>query len=408
MNLLLLPAVSSIIALGPLGDTSHLATCAIPSAPVTSSVQPGTPVQQPVVDLAICLDTSGSMDGLIDAARRNIWAVVNDLALAKPAPVIRIAFLTFGNDGHDEASGWVKIHAPLTGDLDLISQELFAQETNGGTELVARVVDRATNSLDWNADPASLKIIIVAGNEGADQDTEISYHDACRRAIAKGIMVNSIYCGAESDAEASAWREVSMLADGSFATIDQDETVVEIPTPFDDELVTLNESFNGTYLAYGADGRVYFARQTAEDMNVTNLGTTASVARTASKASAAYGNAGWDLCDAVKEQQVDLESLKESELPEEMKNMTAEEREAYVASKQAERDMLAKQVQELTQKRNAFLAKEKARLALDESRSFGTVLRAAIRKQAQAKGVHIPAPPAIEAPAEEETSDSGA
>ena len=31
-----------------------------------------------------------------------------------------------------------------------------------------------------------------------------------------------------------------------------------------------------------------------------------------------------------------------------------------------------------------------------------------IRKQAQAKGVHIPAPPAIEAPAEEETSDSGA
>ena len=55
----------------------------------------------PHVDLAICLDTSGSMDGLINAARQNIWAIVNDLALAKPSPRLRIALLTFGNDGHD-------------------------------------------------------------------------------------------------------------------------------------------------------------------------------------------------------------------------------------------------------------------------------------------------------------------
>jgi hypothetical protein len=35
---------------------------------------------------AICLDTSGSMDGLIDAARQKIWSIVNDLALATPTP----------------------------------------------------------------------------------------------------------------------------------------------------------------------------------------------------------------------------------------------------------------------------------------------------------------------------------
>ena len=33
------------------------------------------------IDLAICLDTSGSMSGLIEAAKQKLWAIVNDLAL---------------------------------------------------------------------------------------------------------------------------------------------------------------------------------------------------------------------------------------------------------------------------------------------------------------------------------------
>ncbi len=73
------------------------------------------------VDLAICLDTSGSMRGLLDSARQSIWAIVNDLALAKPAPRLRIALLTFGNDGHSKANGWVRVDTGFTGDLDLVS-----------------------------------------------------------------------------------------------------------------------------------------------------------------------------------------------------------------------------------------------------------------------------------------------
>jgi len=402
MNFFLLPTISLSIILA-CGEGETTIPDATPTGNATATTPPAAP-SRPVVDLAICLDTSGSMDGLIDAARRNIWTVVNDLALAEPAPEIRIAFLTFGNDGHDEADGWVKVHSSLTGDLDLISQELFAQVTNGGTELVARVVDRAANALEWSADPDSLKIIIVAGNEAADQDTEISFRDACRRAIAKGIMVNSIYCGAESDAEASAWREVSMLADGSFATIDQDSTMVEIPTPFDDDLMALNGSFNETYLYFGAGGQSRWMRQTVEDENTIRLGAGAAAGRMACKTTSAYGNAEWDLCDAVQEGAVDLEQLDAEELPEEMQDMTTEQRRAYIAGKQAQRDELTEKIQDLTKNREAFIAKEKARLAVDESRSLGTVLRAAIRKQALAKGVVIPAPvapPVAETPADD-------
>jgi hypothetical protein len=347
----------------------------------------------PVVDLAICLDTSGSMDGLIDAARRNIWAIVNDLAMADPTPELRIAFLTFGNDGHDEASGWVKVHAPLTGDVDLISQELFAQTTNGGTELVARVIDTAVRELEWSDANSSLKIIVVAGNEGADQDTQVAYQDACRDAIAKGIMVNAIYCGNEADTDAPAWREVSLLADGSFAWIDQDEAIVDIPTPFDDELSTLSSSINTTYVRYGAAGSSGGDRQWAEDANVVALGAGVVAQRCSTKASSLYLNSSWDLVDACRESVVDLESIEEEVLPEEMKEMTAQERKAYIDSKQAQRTALSDQVADLTSKRQVFLATERAKLAEDDSNTFSVALRAAIRKQAAEKGINLPADP---------------
>lgn len=372
-----------------------LATIALASgspAAIDDTAPAATPDKGAVVNLAICLDTSGSMDGLIDAARRNIWSVVNDLALAEPTPQLQIALLTFGNDGHEESDGWVRIHAPLTGNLDFISQELFAQSTDGGTELVARVIDRAVTMLDWDSDPNALKIIIVAGNEGADQDTTMSYQDACRNAIAQGIMVNSIYCGNAGDAEAAAWREVSMLADGAFATIDKDKAIVHIPTPFDEELARLNEAINTTYVAYGSYGWAGQERQTAEDDNATHLGATVAASRVACKAGALYDNAGWDLVDACREKVVDLETIDEADLPENMRAMSLEERQAYIAAKQGEREALAGQVASVVNHREAFRLREQKRLAIDESQSLGSTLRRAIREQASAKGVQFPKP----------------
>ena len=366
-------------------------------AAIDATEPAATPDKATIVNLAICLDTSGSMDGLIDATRRNIWTVVNDLALAEPTPELRIAFLTFGNDGHEEAEGWVRIHAPLTSNLDIISQELFAQVTDGGTELVARVIDRAATALQWDADPDALKIIIVAGNEGADQDKTISYQDACRRAIAQGIMVNSIYCGSPGDAEATAWREVSMLADGAFATIDKDKAVVEIPTPFDEELVKLNVAINATYVVYGNEGWVGQERQVAEDANAMQLGAGPAALRLECKAGLFYENADWDLVDACTQKIVDLETIDEEDLPENMRSMTLVERKAYIATKQSEREKLSNQVSDVASQRDAYRLKEQMRLAIDESQSLGSVLRKAIRAQASAKGVKFPQSLAAEA-----------
>src|SRR5258705_2711251 len=130
------------LAFGALGSLG-LAAPARDGDAETVKKAAGATAPRRAVHLAICLDTSGSMDGLIDEARQKIWSIVNDLALATPTPRLRIALLTYGNDGHDAERGWVAVDAPFTEDLDTVSAQLFALKTNGGTELVARVLDAA-------------------------------------------------------------------------------------------------------------------------------------------------------------------------------------------------------------------------------------------------------------------------
>ena len=126
------------------------------------------PAKPRPVDLVICLDTSGSMEGLINAARQKLWSVVSELATAKPTPDLRVALLTYGSPGNVEA-GHVVLQSDLTRDLDLISEKLFALTTSGGREYVGRVVWHALEHLTWS-DGDAVKLLFVAGNESADQD----------------------------------------------------------------------------------------------------------------------------------------------------------------------------------------------------------------------------------------------
>ena len=67
-----------------------------------------------MIEVALCLDTSGSMKPLIDAARLSLWDIVNDLAQAEPTPVLRVALLGFGGRAEGRQNGWVRVRVPLT------------------------------------------------------------------------------------------------------------------------------------------------------------------------------------------------------------------------------------------------------------------------------------------------------
>lgn len=346
------------------------------------------------VDLAICLDTSGSMDGLLDAARQRIWSIVNDLALARPAPKLRVALLTYGNDGHPAESGWVTVDSPLTEDLDRISQQLFALTTNGGTEYVGRVLQSAATKLEWSPDPQALKLVVVAGNESAEQDPVVSFRDVCKQLVEKGVLVNSVYCGNPADEIAPAWREVAQRADGQFAAIDQQNGTVTIATPFDAELATLSAAINETYVWFGKAGLDACENQKAQDSNAAGANSSAAACRAMTKGGCAYVPHN-DLVDAVKSGKVKLEEVKKEELPEKMKEMTLEQKQKWLDDAGSKRGEISKKIQALGEKRAAFVAEEMQKKGQDDKQSFDRAVRDAIRHQAEAKGFEFPKDPSV-------------
>ena len=115
-------------------DTSELV------APTTITTQLYTTKTDPDtrnIQVALLLDTSNSMDGLIDQAKAQLWEIVNELSYAKCGNhkiKLQIALYEYGNDGLPSTEGYVRQVLPFSDDLDEISKELFALTTNGGNE----------------------------------------------------------------------------------------------------------------------------------------------------------------------------------------------------------------------------------------------------------------------------------
>lgn len=340
---------------------------------------------QPGIQIALLLDTSNSMDGLIEQAKARLWRVVNEFALARQdgqAPLLEIALYEYGNDGLSGAAGYIRRVAPLTTDLDLISEELFRLTTNGGSELCGWVIQDAVRDLSWDRDPAVFKAIFIAGNEPFTQG-EVDYRKACKAAISRGILVNTIYCGDYETGIREEWQSGAELADGKYMNIDQDQAIVHIPAPQDSLIHELNRQLNQTYLAYGAKGHALKERQALQDANALSLGPAVVAERVLSKSTANYRNKNWDLVDALEDESVDIKSLSAGELPEEMRQMSPAEREAYVREAAEKRREIKAQIRQLSEARRVYLAEHRRRhddLTLDDA------IIAAVREQAAQKG----------------------
>lgn len=313
------------------------------------------------IQLAILLDTSSSMDGLIDQAKSQLWKIVNEMALAKKdgkTPDLEIALFEYGKDSLPASEGYIKMIMPLSKDLDKISEKLFELKTYGGDEYCGMVIDRAVQKLNWSKNNNELKIIFIAGNEEFTQG-KVDYIKSCKNAISKGIIVNTIFCGNYQQGVRTKWKHGAELADGKYMNINQNQKAVYIDAPQDKEIAKLGQELNKTYIAYGRSGRAYKARQKKQDMNAEEMGASSVVQRSLSKASAQYDNSGWDLADAVKNKNVKLEDLKEEDLPKEMKGMSSKEREKYVKKNIEKRKKIQKRLNELNKERRKYVAKER-------------------------------------------------
>jgi len=338
------------------------------------------------IDVVIALDVSGSMDGLIESAKQRLWDIVNELGRAQPQPTLRLAILSYGSPDYGAQSGFVRIDLPFTSDLDAVNKTLFEFTTDGGDEYVARVVQTAVDDLSWSKGPGALRVIFVAGNEGAHQDPQITVMQATAAAARSGIIVNTIYCGSESDGDATGWRQVALSTNGIFASINQDAAAhASMSTPMDQELAELNQELNDTYVAFGAEGAAGRENQIAQDEVVTDMSAPAMASRAASKASSLYRSETWDLVDAVHAGK-SLEAVAVKDLPDEMQEMEAEQRTAYVEKKAKQRAEVQGRIQALAGERRDYIKNERAKQAGNDDKGLDEVIQDGLRTLAEEKG----------------------
>lgn len=353
------------------------------------------PPQDPPVDghnrvqIALLLDTSNSMDGLIDQAKTQLWKVVNTFADAKrdgESAFVEVSLYEYGNNGIPVGSQYVRLVQPLTRDLDEISKQLFALKTNGGDEYCGAVIQRAITDLQWDADPKTYKAVFIAGNEPFSQGT-VDFRSVCREALAKKVIVNTIHCGPRDEGVRGSWHDGAAIGGGDFMVIDQDRAVRHIPAPQDARINQLGEELNKTYLAYGAHADEGRLKQSSADHDAAaNAASGASLQRSVAKASANYHNSSWDLVDAVRENKVDPSKLEAAALPAELKDLSAEQLKQKIDQAANRRAEIQKEIRTLNQQREAHVAAELAKQAKDGAKTLDEALVETTRNQAAKLG----------------------
>lgn len=337
------------------------------------------------IRVALLLDTSNSMDGLINQAKTQLWEIVNELSFAKygiKKPDLEIALYEYGNDRLEKSDGYIRQVLSFSNDLDEISEKLFSLTTNGGQEYCGQVISSSLKELDWGKNKNDLRLIFIAGNEPFTQG-KINYKEAIADAKRKDVIINTIFCGSYNTGVSGKWKDGAEIGGGDYMTIDQDKKVVQIVTPYDSDIIILNKKLNGTYIYFGSKGKYRAEKQKIQDENATNMSAPVSVKRTVSKASRFYDNSAWDLVDKSEKEKIDYSKLDKKQLPKELQGMSDKELEAYVKQQKKIRKDIKEQINELNKKRRAFVAK-KQRESIKNG-ALENVIITAIKKQAMKK-----------------------
>lgn len=348
-------------------------------------------VGKPRVEMVFALDTTGSMGGLIDGAKRKIWYLANEVQKAKQRPEVKIGLVAY----RDRGDAYVTEVLPLTTDLDRVYEKLMALNADGGgdtPEDVNSALNDALTKMQWSTGKDTLKMIFLVGDAPPQtyNDTP-SWQQTAQAAVRKNIYINTIQCGADGSTTA-AWKKIAHAAEGRFAQIAQDGGVaVAVATPFDSDLSRLASELDRTYLTYGAA-----PERKAKEESRSRAGALAAAPamapvaadRAAAKASAARSD-GDDLVDLAVTKggaSVALESVRAEALPDELRGKNAAEQKKIIEGKKVERERIQKQIAELQKKRESHLsAAAKARPAAKDA--FDAEVVDAIHAQAAEAGL---------------------
>jgi Mg-chelatase subunit ChlD len=387
-------ATAATVALVPeRPDTTAVATSPVkPPAPVRPA---GLTNERPKVEVVFVLDTTGSMGGLIQAAKEKIWSIATTMSRAQPAPEIRIGLVAY----RDRGDSYVTRVVDLSSDLDSMYATLmdFRAEGGGdGPESVNQALHDAVHGVSWSQDPQAYKVDFLVGDAPPHMDyqDDVKYPATLAAARRRGIVVNAIQCG-DLYETAGQWRDIAQLAGGEYFRVDQTGSAVAIATPFDGRLAELSAALDTTRMYYGSK-----ADREAQELKVAATARLAAESSVESRARRAEFNASAsghanlvgsnELVDDVASGRVKLADIAPAELPEALRPLAPAAQQAAVDEMAAKRSALLSEVDALSKERADYL-RQKVEESGGAADSLDVKLYEAVREQAKDKGLHYEA-----------------
>jgi Mg-chelatase subunit ChlD len=374
--------------------TLQLLTCAIAlTSPLAASrtahamdappaaVQPAQ--AKKTIEVCFVLDTTGSMSGLIEGAKKKIWAIANGIIAADPKATVRFALLPYRDRGDE----YVTKIFELTDDLDKVFADLQSFKADGGgdtPESVNQALAEAVNKVAWTPSADAVKFIFLVGDcpPHMDYDRDVKYPKTCEVAVRKNLIINTVQCGNQSET-ADIWRDIAKRSEGSYVALQQSGGMVVIDAPQDKEIAELSVKIGALSVPYGSAGQ----QSEVKTKNASAAAAPAAVSAERATYNAIGGKAiqgRGDLVSDVRDNAVKLEAIDVKELPLEMQKMSPDERKQHLQKQADERDKLTAQVNELAKKRQAYIAEENKKLG-DKGDAFDTKVSEMVRTQMQRK-----------------------
>ena len=166
---------------------------------------------KPVVEVAFVLDTTGSMGGLIEGAKRKIWSIATAIVDANPDAEIRMGLVAYRDIGDE----YVTKTFPLTKDIQDLYANLLELKARGGgdwPESVNEALHVGVTKLSWTQGAEICRIMFLVGDAPPHMDyaQDVKYPEVMRMARERGIVVNAVQAGGARDTE-RVWREIAQI-----------------------------------------------------------------------------------------------------------------------------------------------------------------------------------------------------
>jgi von Willebrand factor type A domain len=195
------------------------------------------------IQIALIIDVSGSMNGLLNQVQSQFWKMVTfleNVKRRKDIVALEFAILTVGNAEFNDTEQ-TGIISQFTSHFDCLLDKIINLNTSGGDENFGQGIQWALDSLSWSSNKKDFKSIIIAGNEPFNQG-KYNYKIECEKAKEREILINAIYCGDYDEGIKNEWFEASKMGNGRYTFINQNDTL-NTDTPFD-------LSYKGFYRSY--------------------------------------------------------------------------------------------------------------------------------------------------------------